>query len=101
MVKLSKFHRKRNQEKNLLMVFIKGIHHKTHSYTYRKIMIEFLEMKRCQICGSNKNLIVHHIDGNRANNKISNLVVLCQSCHLKIHRGGINERKEISINQIS
>jgi hypothetical protein len=50
----------------------------------------------CQMCGSIKNIMVHHIDGNGAgklnpeekNNGMSNLVLLCKSCHAKIHRLG-------------
>lgn len=40
----------------------------------------------CQSCGSTKNLMVHHKDGNRKNNKLSNLKTLCWSCHEKITR---------------
>lgn len=32
-------------------------------------------------------LDVHHIDGNRKNNKLSNLVVLCVWCHARVTRG--------------
>lgn len=39
---------------------------------------------RCETCGSTKNLMVHHKDGNRKNNKSSNLKTLCWSCHEKI-----------------
>ncbi len=38
---------------------------------------------RCERCGSTKNLMVHHKDGNRKNNKPSNLETLCWSCHEK------------------
>ena len=42
----------------------------------------------CMICftkhtNDNFDLVVHHKDGN---NKPSNLQVLCQSCHINIHR---------------
>ena len=40
--------------------------------------------KACQNCGGTKNLMVHHKDGNRKNNKPSNLKTLCWSCHEKI-----------------
>ena len=47
---------------------------------------------QCAICGSTKKLEVHHIDGkgsniltNKRNNKLENLVILCQKCHYKIH----------------
>ncbi len=39
----------------------------------------------CNICGSTENLLVHHIDGNRDNNSLSNLLPVCGSCHGKIH----------------
>jgi hypothetical protein len=37
----------------------------------------------CETCGSKKNLMVHHKDGNRNNNSPSNLQTLCWSCHEK------------------
>jgi len=40
--------------------------------------------KACQRCGSKKNLMVHHKDGNRKNNAASNHETLCWSCHEKI-----------------
>jgi len=39
----------------------------------------------CSICGSNRFLCVHHIDGNQNNNLLNNLKVVCKSCHSKIH----------------
>jgi len=39
---------------------------------------------KCENCGSTKNLMVHHINGNRKNNKPSNLKTLCWSCHEKL-----------------
>ena len=39
----------------------------------------------CEYCGSNRNLYIHHIDLNERNNLISNLIVLCPSCHRKLH----------------
>jgi len=47
----------------------------------------------CEICGSQKNVDVHHKDGNPQNNDPLNLMRLCRSCHLKQHRG----RKSCSI----
>ena len=45
----------------------------------------------CQICFQKKNLCIHHIDGNgrnaeKPNNKIDNLITLCQNCHTVLHR---------------
>lgn len=41
----------------------------------------------CLLCGSSRNVDVHHIDGNYLNNDVSNLCFLCRSCHNKVHRG--------------
>ncbi len=39
---------------------------------------------KCERCGSTRNLMVHHKDENRKNNKPSNLQTLCWSCHEKM-----------------
>jgi len=41
--------------------------------------------KICFECGSRKGLEFHHINNNRKDNRISNLKILCRSCHTKIH----------------
>ena len=47
----------------------------------------FATYNKCCDCGEDKRylLFVHHIDSNRDNNNISNLVVLCANCHIKRH----------------
>ncbi len=42
---------------------------------------------KCQHCGSPSNLHVHHKKqvANGGKDKLSNLIVLCQSCHHKVH----------------
>lgn len=52
-----------------------------------KIRYEILERDKycCHICRIDSDLIVHHIDHNKLNNKSSNLVTLCRSCHTKVH----------------
>jgi len=47
----------------------------------------------CTNCSTNENIEVHHIDGRASNNSGNNLIPLCKSCHMKVHRG-INEREE-------
>ena len=44
----------------------------------------------CAICGWNEDidiLEVHHIDSNRMNNSLDNLIILCPNCHRKLTFG--------------
>jgi hypothetical protein len=41
----------------------------------------------CWICETDRDVVVHHIDGDKTNNKLSNLIPVCNSCHTKIHAG--------------
>ncbi len=55
--------------------------------TPRKVVEEllFINKHTCCICNvSHKDIVIHHIDGNTSNNKISNLAVLCLDCHSKV-----------------
>lgn len=40
---------------------------------------------KCKCCGKNGRIDIHHIDVNRTNNSIKNLVPVCRSCHKSIH----------------
>lgn len=46
----------------------------------------------CIICGRGhdysprQDLSVHHINGDRSDNRLENLIPVCQRCHLRIHR---------------
>lgn len=42
--------------------------------------------KYCYICGDEENIDVHHIDGDRTNNKLNNLIPVCRYCHTGIHK---------------
>jgi len=39
----------------------------------------------CHVCESTNDIRVHHIDGDRENNEIANLIPLCRTCHAKVH----------------
>lgn len=47
----------------------------------------------CELCplgeapDAPEDVIVHHIDGDRSNDDLDNLLPVCQSCHAKIHHG--------------
>lgn len=44
----------------------------------------------CKICGATKKIDIHHIDKDRTNNNIKNLLPICKSCHSKIHNQILN-----------
>ena len=47
---------------------------------YRKI-----KKIKCELCGSDLHLCVHHKDGNRNNNSLENLITVCKKCHQTHH----------------
>lgn len=58
------------------------------SKIYQKKMNDLGLMKACMSCGYNSYPIleIHHIDHNRSNNKVENLLVVCPNCHVLIHK---------------
>tara|TARA_R110002126_G_scaffold3502_10_gene20049 strand:+ start:2112 stop:2570 length:459 start_codon:yes stop_codon:yes gene_type:complete len=43
----------------------------------------------CHFCNFDSGMLdVHHIDEDRTNNQLANLVILCRSCHAKLHSLG-------------
>jgi len=56
-----------------------------HTSYYRpKAMAQMLHV--CNSCGQTENrLVVHHIDGDDTNHALDNLILLCDSCHRKVH----------------
>lgn len=42
-------------------------------------------IQKCCLCSSIKFLCIHHKDKNRKNNNLDNLMIVCKSCHTKIH----------------
>jgi 5-methylcytosine-specific restriction endonuclease McrA len=56
----------------------------------------------CAVCGYNEDkdiLEVHHIDENRENNEIDNLIILCPICHRKLtsHKYILHDKQIIKI----
>ena len=55
-------------------------------HTYRTLAFQMYK-NECAVCGWNEDidiLQVHHIDENRSNNHIENLIILCPNCHMKL-----------------
>jgi len=46
-----------------------------------RIKVKQRDNFQCQECGTIENLEVHHIDNNKTNCDINNLITLCRSCH--------------------
>jgi len=44
----------------------------------------------CCICSEENNIDVHHIDGDRTNNQLKNLIPVCRYCHIGIHEAREN-----------
>lgn len=63
-----------------------------NSYTIPKSLKQFIISLygKCESCGYDEVLDLHHIDENHKNNDPSNHSVLCPNCHAKIHRLGIS-----------
>lgn len=53
-------------------------------HTFRTKIID--TVGKCQCCGFDEVLDLHHADQNHHNNSPENLVVLCPNCHAKVHR---------------
>jgi hypothetical protein len=55
--------------------------------SYRKTLLQRSKMLKCECCNfkDERVLVVHHKDGNRLNNNLSNLVLLCRNCHYIEH----------------
>lgn len=39
----------------------------------------------CKNCETTENIVVHHIDGDRENANLENLIPLCRTCHSQVH----------------
>lgn len=68
---------------------IQPSHYGTSVTDYRGLALRELP-NQCNRCGYNKfsqALQVHHIDENRDNNELSNLEILCPTCHWEHHLG--------------
>ena len=77
-------------------------HYKEGAYVdYRSLALMEYENK-CAVCGWDEDidiLEVHHIDENRNNNSLSNLIILCPVCHRKLTTGKYYLQDRVKINK--
>lgn len=59
--------------------------HVTRRFRELRPMVMRRDGECCVLCQAVADLQVHHIDENPLNNRVSNLVTLCRSCHMKTH----------------
>ena len=52
--------------------------------------------KKCALCDTEEDLLIHHKDANYKNNDINNLQCLCRSCHTIVHNKLRAEMRRIS-----
>lgn len=64
---------------------VKQIRYSGHFNRLKKVVIS-RDNNQCQCCKRDYRLGVHHIDGDSHNNKLDNLITLCNQCHLSLHK---------------
>lgn len=74
--------------------FFKGKKARTYisgEFIYRKLAFEN-NSHSCALCDFSEQyaLEVHHIDKNRKNNDLSNLIIVCANCHRGIHKKALS-----------
>lgn len=65
--------------------FLSGDEEALTTSPYVRELKRYTKEFRCHFCGTSKDLLGHHKDGNHDNNDIENLLALCKSCHQKLH----------------
>lgn len=55
---------------------------------------------KCKLCGAEESLVVHHIDENKKNNNMDNLITLCRKCHMSYHAAPEGEIKDFVLSKI-
>lgn len=74
--------------------WINGMH------AYRSVLKRNNIFAICKLCNTTDKsvLVTHHIDHNRKNNKVANLVWLCHNCHHLVHnQKGFHEKLMVAI----
>ncbi len=69
---------------------------------YRKIMLISGKKSICLLCHEKDEriVVVHHIDENRSNNSVKNLVWLCRNCHHLVHYDSLEKQQLFTLLHI-
>jgi len=72
-----------------------------HGHSWFKKYTKNNRKCKCNICNKDGDTLLHHIDGNKYNNKIKNYIELCKGCHESIHAlnkyDGIEIKKALEV----
>lgn len=77
---------KKSPSRKTALEYIESTHVKSHTLKI-KLIQDGLKKHECEECGLNNwngkliPLELHHVDGNRYNNSIENLQIICPNCH--------------------
>ncbi len=85
---------------SLKKILVKNSSFQSHKLK-KRLFLEKIKKQKCEICGWNKQSIdgripveLDHINGNRYDNRLENLRILCPNCHsLQPTHRGLNKRK--------
>lgn len=79
----------------------RNYHDYMHSEEWRHKRLKVLKRDgfRCQMCGTAKNLRVHHINYEHLGTdaELDDLITLCDACHRKIHEQDIRKKNPLSL----
>lgn len=66
-----------------------GVAKDNYTRKFKQILSPMIrkKIKKCQKCYKNNDLVVHHIDYDKKNDSIKNLITLCRSCNAKVNFG--------------
>jgi len=64
-------------------------------YAYKSVLLRNKISPQCKLCGINDKrvLATHHLDRDRKNNLVKNLVWLCHNCHHLVHFDSVEKLK--------
>ena len=81
--------------RNTVFVGSRHTNWKEGRYAYKGVLKRHKIPQFCKICKTNDErvLAVHHIDRNKTNNRVNNLVWLCHNCHHLVHNYNIEQKK--------